>query len=70
MYFQGSLFGTLEPEYDATFAEAVLAPLNRTGDAEGCRFEDGRVRVPAGFVDAYRAYVDQGWPRPGVAGGL
>jgi len=39
----------------------VLAPLNPTGDAEGCTFEQGRVRTPAGFPDAYRLFRDGGW---------
>ncbi len=49
----------------ATFAEDVLLPLNRSGDEEGASFEAGRVRSPRGFADAYRQYVDAGWPRLG-----
>ena len=45
----------------ARLCEEVFAPLNRTGDQEGCRFEGGAVTTPAGFKDAYRAYVDGGW---------
>ena len=33
----------------ATLSEQVLAPLNLSGDAEGCHFEDGNVTTPAGF---------------------
>src|SRR5690606_10433118 len=47
----------------AEFAEQVLAPLNRSGDEEGAHFENGRVRSPSGFAEAYRQYVDGGWPR-------
>jgi len=47
----------------AEFAEQVLAPLNRSGDEEGAHFENGRVRSPRGFAEAYRQYVDGGWPR-------
>ena len=43
------------------FCSEVLAPLNRTGDEEGCRLEDGVVRTPEGFVDAYAQFVDSGW---------
>jgi alkylation response protein AidB-like acyl-CoA dehydrogenase len=43
------------------FAEGVLAPLNRTGDIEGARFENGRVFAAAGFADAYRRYSEGGW---------
>ena len=38
-----------------------MFPLNRTGDQEGCTWEDGTVRTPSGFGDAYRAYVEGGW---------
>ena len=43
------------------FCSEVLAPLNRTGDEEGCLLEDGIVRTPEGFVDAYTQFVDGGW---------
>lgn len=46
----------------ARFAEGVLAPLNSVGDREGCRLENGVVRLPAGFGDAYRSFVGAGWP--------
>jgi 3-(methylsulfanyl)propanoyl-CoA dehydrogenase len=52
---------------DAIFAEAgkfasgVLAPLNRVGDLEGSRLENGVVRTPEGWETAYRAFVDGGW---------
>ena len=45
----------------ARFCEEVLAPLNLPGDLEGCRFENGEVRTPAGFKDAYDQYVAGGW---------
>jgi alkylation response protein AidB-like acyl-CoA dehydrogenase len=43
------------------FAEGVLAPLNRSGDLEGARFENGRVFAATGFADAYRRYAADGW---------
>ena len=46
----------------AKFAEEVLAPLNRIGDEQGCQFEAGQVTTPAGFKQAYRQYVEGGWP--------
>lgn len=46
----------------ARFTEAELQPLNAPGDVEGCRLEDGEVRTPAGFREAYAAYVAGGWP--------
>jgi len=42
-------------------AGEVLFPLNRHGDEEGARVEPGGVRMPAGFHDAYRAWVEGGW---------
>lgn len=47
----------------ARFASGVLLPLNAPGDAAGCvRDEAGRVRAPPGYREAYRAYVEGGWP--------
>lgn len=46
----------------AGFAEGEIAPLDEPGDRQGCRLENGRVRMPDGFADVYRAYADQGWP--------
>ncbi len=46
----------------ARFAQEVVAPLNRSGDIEGARrLEDGSVVMPAGFREAYDAYVEAGW---------
>jgi len=39
------------------FCANVIAPLNRAGDEEGCRLEDGGVITPKGFPKAYRAFV-------------
>jgi 3-(methylthio)propanoyl-CoA dehydrogenase len=43
------------------FAEGVLAPLNRIGDTQGARFENGRVFAAAGFPEAYGRYAGDGW---------
>jgi alkylation response protein AidB-like acyl-CoA dehydrogenase len=43
------------------FSAEVLQPLNRSGDEEGCRLENGVVRTPKGFTEAYRAYAEGGW---------
>jgi acyl-CoA dehydrogenase len=43
------------------FAGEVLAPLNRPGDQEGAHFANGRVTMPKGWVDAYRAWAAAGW---------
>jgi acyl-CoA dehydrogenase len=42
-------------------AAGVLQPLNRTGDEEGCRLENGVVRTPAGFKEAYDQLRAGGW---------
>jgi alkylation response protein AidB-like acyl-CoA dehydrogenase len=44
------------------FATEVLDPLNATGDREGAkRLDDGTVRTPSGFKDAYKQYCANGW---------
>ncbi len=45
----------------ATFCEEVLAPLNLSGDEEGCTFNNGVVTTPKGFKEAYAEYVAGGW---------
>lgn len=45
----------------ASFAEGRIAPLDALGDAEGCRLENGRVRMPAGFRELYAELAGQGW---------
>ena len=42
-------------------AGGVLAPLNQIGDQQGSRLENGVVRTPTGFKDAYARYVEGGW---------
>jgi len=42
-------------------AMEVLAPLNTVGDAEGCTLENGVVRTPTGFKDAYQKMKEGGW---------
>src|SRR5665213_1119082 len=41
----------------ARFAENELAPLNQPGDRIGSVLENGVVRTPPGFREAYRTYV-------------
>ncbi len=43
------------------FAAEQFAPLNRIGDTKGAQIVDGRVRMPDGYVAAYKSYVDNGW---------
>lgn len=49
-------------EEGAKFAENVLAPLNQSGDEEGCTWSEDGVTTPEGFADAYKQYVENGWP--------
>lgn len=46
----------------ARFAGEVLGPTNAPGDLEGCTWSPEGVRTPAGFREAYAAFVDGGWP--------
>ncbi|MDE2405778.1 MAG: acyl-CoA dehydrogenase [Sphingomonadales bacterium] len=43
------------------FAAGEWAPLSQVGDTEGARLENGVVRLPAGYREAYQAYVEAGW---------
>lgn len=61
-------YDELEPDFTGAVLEAagkvaseVLAPLNRSGDAEGCRLENGTVRTPKGFKAAFAAMKEGGW---------
>ncbi|WP_164659848.1 acyl-CoA dehydrogenase C-terminal domain-containing protein [Tropicibacter sp. Alg240-R139] len=42
-------------------ASNVLHPLNAIGDAEGCTLENGVVRTPTGFKDAFEEVKAGGW---------
>ncbi|MCA8878895.1 MAG: acyl-CoA dehydrogenase C-terminal domain-containing protein [Rhodobacteraceae bacterium] len=42
-------------------AVEILAPLNAVGDVEGCTLENGVVRTPSGFRDAYQTMRQGGW---------
>src|SRR5690554_8026371 len=45
-------------EETAKLAGEVWAPLNASGDRQGCvRRDDGGVTLPDGFAEAYRAYA-------------
>jgi alkylation response protein AidB-like acyl-CoA dehydrogenase len=45
----------------AKLCEEVLAPLNLSGDEEGCKLENGVVKTPKGFKEAYEQFVAGGW---------
>ncbi|WP_306088269.1 acyl-CoA dehydrogenase C-terminal domain-containing protein [Qipengyuania flava] len=44
------------------FCAEVLAPINQSGDQEGCtRHEDGSVTAPKGFKEAFDQFREAGW---------
>ncbi|MCA0243572.1 MAG: acyl-CoA dehydrogenase C-terminal domain-containing protein [Proteobacteria bacterium] len=49
-------------EQAGRFAGDKLAPINAGGDLAGCSWSAEGVRTPAGFREAYAAFVDGGWP--------
>ena len=51
-------------EEGGKFATEVLFPLNKVGDREGCVLDKTthEVRTPQGFKEAYKTYVEGGWP--------
>ncbi|MEM6780365.1 MAG: acyl-CoA dehydrogenase C-terminal domain-containing protein [Pseudomonadota bacterium] len=48
-------------EEGAKLCEEVLFPINQSGDQEGCTYENGVVRTPKGFKEAYDMFADGGW---------
>ncbi len=48
-------------EEGGKFMSEVTAPLNRVGDLEGCKWDNGVVTTPTGFKEAYQQYCDAGW---------
>ncbi len=45
----------------AKFAENQISPLNHIGDQQSCQFDNGQVKTPDGFKQAYKQYCDAGW---------
>ncbi|UVL19004.1 MULTISPECIES: acyl-CoA dehydrogenase C-terminal domain-containing protein [unclassified Pseudomonas] len=39
----------------------TIAPLSRAADEEGCHWDNGSVRTPEGFIEAYNTYAEGGW---------
>jgi 3-(methylthio)propanoyl-CoA dehydrogenase len=66
------------PDYSAELADSVLneagrlagevlAPLNKSGDRAGASWSQAGVTTPPGFKEAYRQYVEGGWPQLTIA---
>ena len=67
-------YADLDTDFTAAILEeagklssGVLAPLNMVGDHEGCRIENGVVRTPKGFKEAFDKIRDGGWTAIDVA---
>ena len=45
----------------ARLAGEVWAPTNKTGDRQMSRLDNGNVKTPDGFKDAYKQFADGGW---------
>ena len=61
-------FDELDPDFTGAVLEEagkvaseILAPLNIVGDTEGCVLENGIVRTPKGFKEAFAQMKDGGW---------
>jgi len=48
-------------EQAGILANEVFSPLNQPGDEHGTRLENGVVKSPPGYAEAYRQFVDSGW---------
>jgi alkylation response protein AidB-like acyl-CoA dehydrogenase len=48
-------------EEGAKQAKEIAAPLGPLGDEKGVKLEDGKVKLPQEFIDAYKLYVEAGW---------
>ncbi|EYD72299.1 acyl-CoA dehydrogenase C-terminal domain-containing protein [Limimaricola hongkongensis] len=67
-------YADLDADFTAAILEeagklssGVLAPLNLSGDREGCRLDNGVVRTPEGFKAAFDQIRDGGWTAIDVA---
>ncbi len=51
-------------EQGGKFAAEVAFPINISGDTEGCKIDQTThaVTTPKGFKEAYKTYIDGGWP--------
>lgn len=45
----------------ASYAAGVLDPLNRSGDVQGARWQNGQVMPADGFCEAWASFCENGW---------
>ncbi len=57
-------------EESARFTGDVLAPLNWVGDQQGSQWQDGEVKTPDGWREAYAQFVENGWGSSGSDDGI
>ena len=56
--------------YDIVLDEAYklarekIGPISESGDKDGCRYEDGQVKMPPGYKEAYDFYSENMWIAP------
>src|SRR5262245_48665376 len=53
------VLAVLEEAYG--WVQKYLGPLNSLGDEVGCKLENGQVRAPAGFREAWQELYKAGW---------
>src|SRR5436305_417806 len=65
---QAGHYGDFDPDITAAvleeagkFASDVLAPLNRVGDENGIKLDNGSVTTSPGWPEAYRRWTAAGW---------
>jgi len=54
-----TLIGLIEEA--AKLVQEEIAPLNASGDQQGCKWNNGEVKVPDGMPEAYKLYWQAGW---------
>ena len=45
----------------AKMTENIVLPLAKSGDDHGCKLENGIVRTPPGYKEAYEKFIADGW---------
>ena len=48
-------------EQAAKITENLILPLAKAGDDTPCAFENGEVRTPPGYKEAYKKFIQDGW---------